>query len=123
MKLPKLYRKVWIEWEWLTDELRGGEHVQNSGHDYFQVYRAKDSNNNWFWKLVGDDVPQYWQDSCDDEGVVSCVVKRNPDAADYFYPVQRLTIKEKEEQKTCRYEPRPRFKFKKTTKLVRNINN
>lgn len=46
MKLPKLYRKVWIKWE-----LQDDYHVEFT---YFQAYRVKKSDNTWFWKLVDE---------------------------------------------------------------------
>lgn len=51
MKIPKLYRNIWIEIYWLTDTCEGGEHVQRDGYSYIEARRALDTDNNWFWQI------------------------------------------------------------------------
>ncbi len=106
MELPKLYRKVWIEWEWITDECWDGNHVQNSGFDYHQAYRVLDKGNNWFWKFTNE-VPSGYYDDDDRELLAELIVKRPPHY-NYFYAFNTPTIKEQTEQKEMMNKP---FKF------------
>ncbi len=56
MKLPKLYRKVYLKFEWIVDSLQGGEHHQDWGYNYLQAMRVLDEDGNWFWQIT------YWRD-------------------------------------------------------------
>ena len=52
MKLPKLYRKVYLKFEWIIDGLQGGEHYQDWGFNYIPAMRVLDTKGNWFWSVV-----------------------------------------------------------------------
>lgn len=79
MKLPKLYRKVWIKWEWMTGHCFGGVHIQNSGVEYFQIYRTKSSDNKWYWKLVDESKEHNtWEEYVDDDLVCEFIVSKPP---------------------------------------------
>ena len=105
MNLPKLYRKVWIEWEWVTDEYWGGEHVQNSGFEYFQAYRTKKSDNTWYWKLVDEsEKPDMWEIHEDSDYVGENIITKPP-WMNHFYAYQTPTIKEQREQEVDSLKP------------------
>ena len=105
MNLPKLYRKVWIEWEWITDECWGGEHVQNSGFEYLQAYRTKKSDNTWYWKLVDEsEKPDMWEIHEDSDYVGENIITKPP-WMNHFYAYQTPTIKEQREQEVDSLKP------------------
>jgi hypothetical protein len=45
-----MYRPVYIHWEWITDELIGGEHVQSCGIDYVKARRVA-CKSGWRWQM------------------------------------------------------------------------
>ena len=51
-ELPKLYRRVYLALEWVTDELRGGEHYQDSGIEYIPFRLALDPSGIKFWQCT-----------------------------------------------------------------------
>jgi hypothetical protein len=52
MKLPKLYRKVYLKFEWCIDSLQGGEHHQDWGYNLIPARRVLDSKGGWFWSVI-----------------------------------------------------------------------
>ena len=99
MELPKLYRKVWVEWEWITDECWGGEHVQHTGFEYFQAYRTKKSDNTWYWKLVSEsEKPAMWEAHEDSDYVCENIIAKPP-WSNWFCPYNVPSIKEQTMQK------------------------
>lgn len=52
MKLPKLYRKVYLKFEWIVDSLQGGEHHQDWGFNYIPAMRVLDTEGDWFWSVT-----------------------------------------------------------------------
>ena len=110
MKLPKLYRKVYLKFEWIIDSLQGGEHCQDWGFNYIPAMRVLDAKGNWFWSVIDwcefkDEHKKYfdkynhheedgWSDfdynRLDDDGQI----------ISYYYPYNRLTIKEQKQQRS-----------------------
>lgn len=54
MKLPKLYRRVYLEIEWITDTCEGGEHVQRSGIYYVPARLVLDCGVK-AWQILDED--------------------------------------------------------------------
>lgn len=62
MKLPKLYRVVYLELEWLTNTCEGGEHVQRSGYEYPRA-RLVIIDGMKSWQIIDKDrIPYGWED-------------------------------------------------------------
>ena len=111
MKLPKLYRKVWLKIEWLKDECVNGEHEQTCGDIYIEAKRVKKPDNTWCWQVSNWDIEEnrctlemagYFDG--DDEFMYDIELK-NPNHSpynegDWCYAYQRLTIKEQIDQKS-----------------------
>lgn len=55
MKLPKLYRTVYVEIEYCYDSIRGGEHVQDEGEYYTKAQLVLDNNGKRRWKFLDKD--------------------------------------------------------------------
>ena len=108
MKLPKLYRKVWLKIEWLKDECINGEHVQTDGYIYIESRRVKSPDNSWFWQIDPWDIEENrWELEMagyfdgEDEFYYALEYK-NPspyNEGDWCYAYQRPTIKEQLSQK------------------------
>lgn len=106
MKLPKLYRKVWVKLYWLTDTCEGGEHVQRDGYQYLEARRALRVDKSWFWQIDKWDADQCsWElsqvEDLDPEDMFEDYIYKNPfpwNEKDNFGPVtNRLTIKEQKD--------------------------
>ena len=109
MELPKLYRVCWVKLYWLTNTCEGGEHVQRDGYFYLKAKRALRQDNSWFWQIdewdrnSGD--VKYHLEMAEEENPedqFEDILYKNPfplSEKHYFYPYQRLTIKEQREQK------------------------
>jgi hypothetical protein len=55
MRLPKLYRVVYVEIEYCNDYLQGGEHVQDEGEYYTKAQLVIGSNGMRKWKFLDKD--------------------------------------------------------------------
>ena len=66
MKLPKLYRVVYLELEWLTDTCEGGEHVQRGGYNYPRA-RLVLKNGVRAWQVIDKDLIPNDYEQCDFE--------------------------------------------------------
>ncbi len=106
MKLPKLYRKVWVKLYWLTDTCEGGEHVQREGHYYLEARRSLRPDNSWFWQLDKWDASQCsdtlkYVDDLDPIDMFEGWVYKNPfkynENDNYGEVTTRMTIKEQKE--------------------------
>lgn len=102
MKLPKLYRKVYLKFEWCVDSMQGGE---DWGYNYLQAMRVLDTKGNWFWHIT------YWRDLEDEKDHFDkynhhdldgwCITDKNKDnfikehKNNPRFSFNRLTIKEK----------------------------
>ncbi len=53
--LPKLYRKVYGQFDYCHDYLAGGEHQQEVGYNYFPVCRVACKESGWKWLLLDKD--------------------------------------------------------------------
>jgi len=103
MKLPKLYRKVWLKIEWLKDECINGEHEQTDGHIYIESRRVKNPDNSWFWKIDPLDIENNrWELEmagyfCEYDEFYYELEYKNPypwNEGDWCYAYQRPTIKQ-----------------------------
>lgn len=108
MKLPKLYRKVWLKIEWLKDECVNGEHEQTGGDIYIEAKRVKNPDNTWFWQMSKWDIEEnLWElrmaGYFDGEGEfmydVSYDVRTYFNERDLGFSYNRPTIKKQLEQK------------------------
>ena len=105
MKLPKLYRKVYLKFEWIIDSLQGGEHHQDWGFTYIPSMRVLDVKGNWFWRVIDwyglDEEKEYFDKyshhECDgwDEFDLNNLDEDGQLHLNYHCCYNRLTIKER----------------------------
>ena len=107
MKLPKLYRKVWLKIEWLNDECINGDHVQTDGNIYIESMRVKNPDNSWRWQIDQFDIENNrWELEmagyfCEYDEFYYELEYKNPypyNEGDWCYAYQRPTIKEQAAQ-------------------------
>tara|TARA_R110002096_G_scaffold66306_2_gene161392 strand:+ start:814 stop:1206 length:393 start_codon:yes stop_codon:yes gene_type:complete len=109
MRLPKLYRKVYLAFEWCIDTCHFGEHHQSSGFYYIQAARVLDVKGGWFWNVTdwaeaSDSDKKHFDkyDHHEDEGWAEVDWNRFDDDGElisYYYPHNRLTIKAQRKQR------------------------
>lgn len=111
MKLPKLYRKIWIKWEWVSDECWDGFHHQDSGYHYYQVRRVISDSGDWDWVFIGDTPSDY--SLCDRDTLHHYIVKKrdemkfNTEYPAHLFSENRPSIKKQKE--INRQVVRPKF--------------
>ena len=109
MKLPKLYRKVYLKFEWIIDSLQGGEHCQDWGYNYIPAMRVLDTEGDWFWSVIDwcefkDEHKEYFDKynhhECDGWSDFDLnLLDDDGQFINYYYPYNRLTIKEQKQQR------------------------
>ena len=109
MKLPKLYRKVYLKFEWCVDTCHFGEHHQDGGFYYIEAMRALDTRGVWFWNVTdwaeaSDDDKKYFdvRNHHEDEGWTTCnwnIFDDGGELISYYYPHNRMTIKQQRDQR------------------------
>lgn len=104
-KLPKLYRVVWLEFEWVTDRLAGGEHVQDFGV-YYEPCRLVHGAEGLIWQHAGDLPSEDFKDCFSETGIDDWEwFPKNPEGkpetlaelinSGMYEPSNRMTIKER----------------------------
>ena len=109
MKLPKLYRKVYLKFEWCIDTCHFGEHHQDSGFYYVPAMRVLEAKGGWFWRITDwvelDEGDKKYFDKYnhhEEDGWSEVDLIRFDDDGEvisWYYPYNTPTIKEQKEQR------------------------